>query len=188
MPGFFDVWMRLLKAVPGSVLWLLQPHKAIEENLRSEAAARDVDPKRLVFSEGLALHDHLARHRLADLFLDTLPINAHTTASDALWAGLPLLTCAGDAFVGRVAGSLLHAAGLPELVTNSVAEYEAKALELATNPQKLAQLKQKLAANLPHTPLFDIGRYTGHLEKAYARMQEIRGAGQPPQTIVVNAE
>jgi predicted O-linked N-acetylglucosamine transferase (SPINDLY family) len=187
-PVFFDIWMRLLKAVPGSVLWLLQTNNLAEANLRREAAVKGVDPARLVFSEGLALHDHLARHRLADLFLDTLPINAHTTASDALWAGLPLLTCAGDIFVGRVAGSLLKAVGLPELIATSPAEYEAKALELTANPQKLAQIKEKLAQNRLQMPLFDIGSYTRSLERAYIRMADIRSAGLAPQTIVVSAE
>src|SRR5213078_989160 len=125
----FDIWMRLLREIEGSVLWLLQSNDAARRNLRAAAEARGVSPTRLVFADRLPLHaDHLARQRLADLFLDTLPYNAHTTASDALWVGLPLVTCPGSTFPGRVATSLLHAIGLPELVTASVAEYETLAL------------------------------------------------------------
>lgn len=184
-PPFFDVWMRLLKAVPGSVLWLLATKPLVEDNLRREAVARGVAPERLVFCPGMNLPEHLARHRQADLFLDTLPINAHTTASDALWAGLPLLTCAGETFAGRVAGSLLHAVGLPELITNSMAEYEARALQLATEPAKLAELKAKLARNRLAAPLFDIDRFTRGLEAAYVRMWEIWRAGEPPRPIAI---
>ena len=129
---------------------------------------------------------HLARHRLADLFLDTLPYNAHTTASDALWAGLPVLTCAGETFAGRVAGSLLRAVGLPELVTASLADYENLALALAREPQKLAELKEELARNLPSAPLFDTARYTRDLEAAYVRMWDLWRAGEAPQAIVLN--
>src|SRR5262249_19050016 len=130
-PEVFDVWMRLLKAIDGSVLWLLRDNATAGQNLRKETLARGVDPGRLVVAPRMKLEDHLARHRLADLFLDTLPCNAHTTASDALWAGLPVVTCMGKAFAGRVAASLLHAIGLPELVTSSMADYEALALALA---------------------------------------------------------
>lgn len=184
-PVFFDVWMRLLKAVPGSVLWLLAVNPSTEQNLRREAAARGVGPERLIFAQGMPLPLHLARHRLADLFLDTLPICAHTTASDSLWAGLPVLTCAGNCFVGRVAGSLLQAVGLPELITHSVEEYEAMALDLGTHPEKLVALKEKLKRNLPTAPLFNIEYYTRGLEAAYNRMWEIRQAGEAPKTIVV---
>ena len=120
-PAVFALWMRLLAATPGSVLWLLETHAEASANLRAAAASAGIDPQRLVFAPRLALPAHLARHRLADLFLDTLPVNGHTTTSDALWAGLPVLTCAGETFVSRVAGSLLHAVGLPELVTSSLA-------------------------------------------------------------------
>src|SRR5947207_8229688 len=140
----FDVWMRLLKGVPGSVLWLLRESAAAEENLCREAKARGVDPGRLVFAGRLNLDEHLARHHLADLFLDTLPCNAHTTASDALWAGLPVLTCQGHGFAGRVAASLLHAVGLPELVTRSLEEYEAKAVQFATAGSVHRTMKKKL--------------------------------------------
>jgi predicted O-linked N-acetylglucosamine transferase (SPINDLY family) len=179
-PQFFDVWMRLLKAVPGSVLWLLATTPLIEDNYRREAQARGVAPERLVFAEGMELPLHLARHRLADLFLDTLPICAHTTASDALWAGLPILTCAGESFVGRVAGSLLRAIGLPELITYSVEEYAQRALDLAAHPEKLLELKERLAVQRLRAPLFDIARYTRNLEDAYTRMFSSHAAGMPP--------
>ena len=169
-PGFFQVWMRLLAAVPGSVLWLLQANDAVKANLRREAAFRGIDPDRLVFAPRQALPDHLARHRRADLFLDTLPYNAHTTASDALWAGLPVLTCTGQTFAGRVAAGLLSAAQLPELITGTVAEYEAKALTLATQPAHLAAIREKLRNNRDTAPLFDCRRFTRNIETAYARM------------------
>jgi len=185
-PEMFDIWMRLLTAVPGSVLWVLSKNSATEQNLRREATARGVAPERLIFAPCQPLADHLARHRLADLFLDTLPYNAHTTASDALWAGLPVVTCAGETFAGRVAGSLLRAVGLPELVTTSLADYESTALALARDPRKLAALKENLARNLRSAPLFDTQRYTRDLEAAYLRMWDIRCAGNAPHAIVVN--
>ena len=179
-PPIFDIWMRLLSQAPSSVLWLLHTSPPAEENLQREAAARGVDPARLVFSQPMPSADHLARHALADLFLDTLPINAHTTASDALWAGLPVLTVLGDSFVGRVAASLLHAVGLPELVAGSLADYEAIALALAHDPDRMTALKQKLAANIAGAPLFAIEPYTRHLEAAFLQMWDIHQAGQGP--------
>ncbi len=179
-PFMFDIWMRLLSQTPLSVLWLLHTSPAAEQNLQREAAARGVDPARLVFTPPLASPDHLARHALADLFLDTLPINAHTTASDALWAGLPVLTALGDSFVGRVAASLLKAVGLPELVAGSLADYEAIALALAHDPDRMAALKAKLAANRAEAPLFAIDPYTRHLEAAFLKMWEIHRSGQGP--------
>jgi protein O-GlcNAc transferase len=143
-PAVFDVWMRLLAATPGSVLWLLKTNELVEGNLRSEAARRGLEAGRLIFAPVVPSAEHLARHRHADLFLDTLPCNAHTTASDALWAGLPVLTCSGNTFAGRVAGSLLRAIGLPELITESLEDYERKALDLARDPQRLTALRQKL--------------------------------------------
>ena len=184
-PTFFDVWMRLLVAVPGSVLWLLEAVPGARNNLAREAAARGVAAERLVFAPRLPLSEHLARHRLADLFLDTLPYNAHTTASDALWAGLPVLTCAGSTFAGRVAGSLLRAIGLEELVTATPEEYEALALCLAKDAGLLMRLRSRLAQNRPSFPLFDTARSTRHLEAAYTRMCEIRQAGQPPTAFSV---
>lgn len=163
----FDIWMRLMQQVPGSVLWLKQPPADTRINLEKEVTARGVDPARLVFAGNADLDVHLARHRLADLFLDTLPYNAHATAADALWAGLPVLTCKGEAFAGRVAASLLKAVDLPELVTENLADYEALALALARNPARLQELKTRLAQNLPTAPLFDAERFRQNIEAAY---------------------
>ncbi len=184
-PAVFDVWMRLLAARPGGVLWLLAANGSVRDNLRREAALRGVDPGRLVFAPRLPLVEHLARYRVADLFLDTLPYTAHTTASDALWAGLPVLTCAGDTFAGRVAASLLGAVGLPDLVAGSLAEYEATALRLTGTPRDLAALRDQLARQRPFAPLFDTRRFLGFLEAAFARMHELRRLGLPPQAISV---
>jgi protein O-GlcNAc transferase len=179
-PDFFDIWMRLLGAVPGSVLWLLDDNPWEKENLAREAAARGVAPERIVFAPKLPPPDHLARHRLADLFLDTLPYNAHTTASDALWAGLPLVTCSGDTFASRVAGSLLRAIGLPELVTSSLEEYEAVTLRLAREGDFLAALRARLARNKWTHPLFDTELFARNIESAYRQMWETWKAGRPP--------
>ncbi len=186
MPQVFDVWMRLLGRIPGSVLWLLEDNPLAKENLKTEAQARGVSPGRLVFAPRVSLGDHLARHRLADLFLDTLPCNAHTTASDALWAGLPVLTCAGNAFAGRVAGSLLRAAGLPELVAGDWAAYEALALQLATDSRMLGALRARLARNRLTCPLFDTDRFRRHLESAYATMRDISERGERPRAFAVD--
>jgi len=187
-PAFFDLWMRLLTAIPGSVLWLLEANELVTDNLVREARDRGVDPSRLVFAPKHASPDHLARHRLADLFLDTLPYNAHTTASDALWAGLPVLTCVGETFAGRVAGSLLHAVGLPELVTRSLDDYEALALRLAREPDLLAGLRHKLNANRLHTPLFECAAYTRYFEAALTTMWEIWAKGEAPRAFAVADE
>jgi predicted O-linked N-acetylglucosamine transferase (SPINDLY family) len=184
-PDFFDVWMRLLANVEGSVLWLYAPSAAAAANLRREARARGVVPERLIFAPRAKLADYLARYRLADLFLDTLPYNAGTTASDALWAGLPVLTCAGRAFTGRMAGSLLRAVGLPELITHSIPDYEALALKLASHPTMLRELRDKLAANRPTAPLFDIERFRHHIESAYRMMWETYQRGEAPRAFSV---
>jgi predicted O-linked N-acetylglucosamine transferase (SPINDLY family) len=187
-PLIFDVWMRLLRKVAGSVLWLRRDNQHAEQNLCKEAAARGVDPARLVFADLLPHHsDHLARHCLADLFLDTLPYNAHTTASDALWAGLPLVTCRGETFAGRVAASLLHAIGLPELVTGSLAEYEALALQLAMDASRLQSIRRKLAQNRLSYPLFDTDRFRRHIEAAYLTAWEIWQRGENPRSFKVEA-
>ena len=183
----FDVWMRLLRAVNGSVLWLLVDNATAQNNLRQEAAARGIDPARLVFGAQLSLEEHLARHRLADLFLDTLPYNAHTTASDALWAGLPLVVCRGETFAGRVAASLLHAIGLPELVTGSLDEFEALALQLATDSSRLQSIRRKLAQNRLSYPLFDTDRFRRHIEAAYLTAWEIWQRGESPRSFKVEA-
>lgn len=187
-PAVFDIWMRLLRQLPDSVLWLLEANPLVPGNLRREAAARGVAPDRLVFAPRLAPAEHLGRHALASLFLDTFPYNAHTTASDALWAGLPLLTVAGATFPGRVAASLLQAIGLPELVAAAPAEYEALALQLARDPAQLAQLRQRLAEARSRTPLFDMARYTRDLEAAYRTMFERWQEGQPPAPILAGGD
>ena len=163
----FDIWMRLLNKVEGSVLWLRPSNKWAELNIKKEAQKRKVDPERIMFAGKVPMDEHLARHKLADLFIDTFAFNAHSTAAEALWAGLPLVTKAGQGFAARVAGSLVKAIGLPELITESEEEYEALALKLATHPEHLAQIKTKLASNLLTQPLFDTEQYTKHLETAY---------------------
>jgi predicted O-linked N-acetylglucosamine transferase (SPINDLY family) len=185
-PSMFDIWMRLLALVPASVLWLLGHEPAVNDNLRREAASRGIDADRLVFAERIAYAEYLSRLRLADLFLDTLPFNAGATASDALWAGVPLLTCAGDAFAARMAGSLLRAAGVPELITFSTEEYESKALELARSPEKLRGVRQRLTQNRRTMPLFDTGRFTRHLEAAYEEMWRRHESGSPPSGFSVH--
>jgi predicted O-linked N-acetylglucosamine transferase (SPINDLY family) len=181
----FDVWMRLLRQVDNSVLWLLQDNVAVMRNLSREAVARGVAPERLVFARRCMPADHLARQRLADLFLDTLPYNAHTTCSDALWAGLPVLTVQGSCFAGRVAASLLSAHGVPELITHSLDDYEALALKLARDPAALAAIRQKVVRHRDTYPLFDTMRFTRNLEAAYVTMWERHRRGESPQTFSV---
>jgi protein O-GlcNAc transferase len=186
-PAVFDVWMGLLRAVPDSVLWLLQDNASMPAHLRAAAAARGVDAWRLIFAPRAAPAQHLVRHRLADLFLDTLPYGAHTTASDALWTGLPLLTCLGAQFDGRVAASLLRTIGLAELVTASLTDYEALALALARDPKKLEDLRARLATNRLSSPLFDVERFARAIEAAYLRMVEISRKRGQPQSFAVPA-
>ena len=182
----FDTWMRLLAGVPGSVLWLLEPNATAAGNLRREAESRLAGgAARLVFAPPLANPEHLARMAVASLFLDTLPYNAHTLASDALWGGCPVITCAGRAFPGRVAASLLGAVGLPELVTDSLAGYEALAFELALHPLRLLAIREKLQANRLTTALFDSRRFTRHLESAFETMWRVHLAGESPQPFTV---
>jgi predicted O-linked N-acetylglucosamine transferase (SPINDLY family) len=184
-PTTFDSWMRILSLVKGSVLWLLADNPMAKDNLIKEALARGIDSSRLVFAERLPIPEHLARHDLADLFIDTLPYNAHTTCSDALWAGLPVLTLMGHTFPGRVSSSLLSAIGLSELVTHTQGEYEALAIELATNPKKLGDLKLKLANNRLIAPLFNTLLFTKNLEAAYIKMHEHGQAGLEPEHISI---
>jgi protein O-GlcNAc transferase len=186
-PEFFDIWMRLLRSVPGSVLWLLESNGLVKGNLRSEAKKRGVDPDRLIFAPVVPLAEHLARHRHADLFLDTLPCNAHTTASDALWAGLPVLTCRGDTFAGRVAGSLLTAVGLPQLIAGSLEDYEQLALALASTPRRLAALRQELEQKRAASSLFDLPTYTANIEAAYTRMWQTWLAGGKPAGFAIDS-
>jgi predicted O-linked N-acetylglucosamine transferase (SPINDLY family) len=178
MPEIFDVWMKLLSATADSVLWLVEADAATSANLRREAQSRGVAPARLIFAPRVSLADHLARQRLADLFLDTLPYNAHTMASDALWVGLPVLTCLGTTFAGRVAASLLKAIGLDELIAGSLPEYQALALELAHDPARLASLKGRLARNRDSCALFDTARATRAFEAAYRMMWERQRSGE----------
>lgn len=183
----FDVWMRMLRSVSGSVLWLLHDNDTAVHNLRAEAQGRGVEAERLIFAPRVAPAEHLARHRLADLFLDTVPVNAHTTASDALWAGLPLLTCAGAGFAARVAASALHAIGLPELVTTNLSEYELLGVKLATDSTLLGELSARLAHNRSTHPLFDANLFREHLESAYRAMWSRYSAGGAPRDIRVEA-
>ena len=184
-PMIFEIWMRILKRVPGSVLWLFARSSAVATNLQREAAARGVTGERLVFAQRLPKADHLARHRHADLFLDTHIYNAHTTAADALWAGLPLITCPGETFASRVAASLLRAVGLPELILKDLAEYEDFAVRLAVAPHELQSLRQKLAAKRLVCPHFDTERFARALERAYRMMWEVYAAVEPPRQLVV---
>ena len=182
-PEIFSSWCRILQKVDDSVLWLYEANKGMVENLQGEAASLGVNPSRLVFSGVLPIPEYLARYRLADLFLDTFPYNAGTTASDALWTGLPVLTLSGKTFPSRMAGSILKAIDLPELVTHTIAEYENLAVELATNKLRLKEIRTKVAANRMSTPLFDAPRTTKNIEKAYQIMYERYLEGKDPASI-----
>ncbi len=184
-PREFDIWMRLLGRVEGSVLWLLKANRWCEDNLRREAAARGIAPERLVFAERVGQAEHLARHKHADLFVDTFNCNAHTTSSDALWAGLPVVTRAGQQFAARVSASLLTAVGLPDLITHSDADYEALIFALATDPARLAAIRARLSANRLTQPLFDTVQYTRHFEAGLERAYERYFAGLAPHDIQV---
>lgn len=185
LPPTFDGWMRILGTIEDSVLWLLEDNPAVVRNLRREAQVRGIAAERLVFAPRMDLDLHLARHRQADLFLDTLPYNAHTTTSDALWAGLPVLTCAGQSFASRVAASLLQAAGLPELITHTQADYEARAIALARDSAQLRGLRDKLRLQTTTAPLFDAKLFARHLEQAYIKAYERTTQGLPPDVIEV---
>lgn len=182
-PETFDHWMEILRAVPDSVLWLLQASEHTAHNLRGEANNRGVNPDRLIFAPKLPMDRHLARQRCADLFLDTLPYNAHTTTSDALWVGLPVLTCMGSAFASRVAASLLKAIDLPELITNDGESFVARAIELAKDRVQLQSLRERLHGNRLRAPLFDVERLARAIESAYTQVHARREAGQPPAAI-----
>jgi predicted O-linked N-acetylglucosamine transferase (SPINDLY family) len=183
LPATFNVWIKIVNAVEGSVLWLLADNPSAKQNLLQEAQAGGLDPKRLIFADRMPLPEHLARHRQANLFLDTWPYNAHTTASDALWAGLPILTLIGASFASRVAASLLNAIGLPELITKTQEEYESMAIKLALNPQQLMHIKEKLNANRLTAPLFDTPLFTKHLELAFTKMHEQHHAQLAPDNL-----
>jgi protein O-GlcNAc transferase len=183
-PEIFDIWMRILNEIEGSVLWLGSSGAAAKNNVLRAASLHGIAPERVIFARYMdRVEAHLARQRLADLFLDTLPYCAHSTGSDALWAGLPLLTRMGDTFAGRVAASLLSVSGLPELVTNSAEEYEAKAVELARSPDRLAAVREKLRRNQSSTPLFDTALFTRDLETVYRAMWRRHLSGLPPEDI-----
>lgn len=184
-PMMFDVWMRLLHAQPGAVLWLFEANAAAKDNLLREAAARGVGPERLVFAPKRPLADHLARHRLADAALDSFPYTGHTTTSDALWAGLPVVTLLGDTFASRVAAGLLNAAGLPETVAADLPEYEAKALRLVRDPDLLRSYRRRLEETRMQVPLFDSLRFTRHMERAFETMWAIHESGAPPRSFAV---
>jgi protein O-GlcNAc transferase len=184
-PDVFAIWMRILAQAPDSVLWLLEENPFVVKNLRAAAQKYDIDPERLIFAKRMALADHLARHRFADLFIDTLPYNAHTTASDALWAGLPVLTRMGQSFTGRVAASLLKAIGLPELVVETPADYEKLALTYYRDRDALNALKAKLKQNIMSSPLFDSEQYVEDIEQLYVQMVERQRAGLRPDHLHV---
>jgi protein O-GlcNAc transferase len=187
-PAVFDIWMRILREVEGSVLWLAGHRPSVVRNLHAAAAAHGIASERLVFAEHRPrLEDHLVRYALADLFLDTFPFNAHATASDALWYGVPMVTCIGRAFAGRVAASLLQAVGLPELITHDLQAYEARVLELARSPELLAQMRARLIRNRETRPLFDTERFRHHLELAYRTMWERQQRGELPADFAVQA-
>jgi predicted O-linked N-acetylglucosamine transferase (SPINDLY family) len=179
-PPQFASWMRILAAVPGSVLWLLARNTGAADNLRREARARGIAGERLVFAGPAPYPEYLARYQLADLFLDSLPFNAGATASDALWAGLPVLTCSGEAFAARMAGSLLQAIGLPELATDSMPAYEALAIRLASDAAMHRDVKAKLAQHRDRYPLFDSDRFRREIEAAYHAMWQRYLRGEPP--------
>jgi protein O-GlcNAc transferase len=182
LPEVFDRWMRILGRTQNSVLWLQQSNEAIVDNLRKEAGRRGIDGGRLIFANRVAsLSEHVARIRAADLFLDTFPYNAHATALDTLWAGVPLLTYPGETFASRVAASLVRTAGLPELIAGSPSQYEEKAVELAADPAQLGELRRKLAQR--ETPLFDTKHYTKNLEAVYEAIYERYRSGAPPAHI-----
>ena len=170
-PETFSGWMRILTRVEHSVLWLLEDNAIAANNLRKAAREQGIDPARLIFAPRVPIPEHLARHTLADLCLDSLPYNAHTTASDALWMELPVLTCLGKTFPGRVAASLLHALDLPELIAGSQADFEDAAVELARSPSTLAALREKLRAKRLSAPLFNTAQFTSDLEAIYRTMQ-----------------
>ena len=186
LPAIFDGWMRILNSVDSSVLWLLEDNALVADNLKNEAKKRGVNSERLVFAKRMPHSEHLARHHFADLFLDTFPYNAHTTASDALWAGIPVLTLLGESFASRVAASLLTAVNLSELITNTQQAYEMLAIELATNPTRLYNIKEVLKKNRLITPLFDTPLFTKNIESLYIKMLERYHADMQPDSISIS--
>lgn len=186
-PHVFDCWMRILRRVDRSMLWMIECNKESPPNLRREAEKRGINPDRLVFAERAPLAEHLARHRLADLFIDTYPYTAHTTASDALWAGLPVLTTIGNTFAARVSASLLTALDMPELIANDIAQYEDMSVALANDPARLAEIRKKLAHKRVTNSLFNGKVFAAHIEAAYAEMHQRRRDGLPPDHFLIQA-
>jgi len=184
-PNVFDCWMKILKKVKGSVLWLFENNPITIKNLQQEANKRDIGSDRLIFAKPMVLDKHLARHKVADLFVDTFPYTAHTTCSDALWAGLPVLTCAGESFASRVSASLLNAIGLSELVTHTIKGYEDMAIELANNPIRLKKIKNELEKNKLEKPLFNTKLFTKHIESAYTEMHKKYIKNEKPDHIKI---
>jgi predicted O-linked N-acetylglucosamine transferase (SPINDLY family) len=186
LPAMFESWMRILQAIEGSVLFLYSGNEWAQANLIREAEKKGIDSQRVIFGKQLPTDEYLARYQVCDLFLDTSPYNAGTTASDALWAGLPVLTLMGNSFASRMAASLLKAIDLPELITTNQSAYEDRAIELANNPQQLAEIKQKLARNRDSTPLFDTPLFTKNLESAYTTIYQRYQADLTPDDITIN--
>ena len=184
-PNVFDCWMKILKKVKGSVLWLFEDNPITIKNLQQEANKRNVGSDRLIFAKPMALDKHLARHKVADLFVDTFPYTAHTTCSDALWAGLPVLTCTGESFASRVSASLLNAIGLSELAAHTHKEYEDMAIELANNPIRLKEIKNELEKNKLEKPLFNTKLFTKHIESAYTEMHKKYIKNEKPDHIKI---
>ena len=182
-PSVFISWMRILSKVDGSVLWLLENDKEVSKSLKKEAEKLNINSNRLIFSEMLPIEKHLNRMRLADLFLDTLPYNAHTTASDSLRMGVPVLTCIGNSFAGRVAASLLNAVNLPQLITQNYEEYESLAIKLGSNSTEFKEINQRLALNLAEAPLFEANLFTKNIESAYSMIYERYHTGHKPENI-----
>ena len=184
-PAEFDIWMRLLTRIEGSVLWLREANRWSKQNLRHEAEQRGIDPARLIFAGRIAHAEHLARYRLADLFVDTFHYNAHTTGSEALWAGLPVVTKQGQQFAARVGASLLQAMGLPGLITSTEAEYEALIYDLAMDPDRLQALRHHIRDHRQTSPLFDTKRYTRNFERGLTMAAELHQQGKPPEDLWV---
>jgi predicted O-linked N-acetylglucosamine transferase (SPINDLY family) len=181
----FDTWMRILRRVEGSVLWLYCKTPETIKNLLRRAESRGVSANRIVFASFATMDVYLSRFSLADLFLGSFPYNAGATCNDALWAGLPVLTCAGDTYVSRMAGSLLTALGLPELITRSLGDYEAQAVKLATQPAELKSIRQRLIEQRERSPLFDMAGFVRNLEKAFLQMQRSWRRGEQPVPFAV---
>ena len=185
-PKIFDSWAKILTKVNNSVIWLLENNNISHENLKQEAIIRDIDPERIVFCKRTSSKEHIKRYQLADLFLDTFPYGAHTTANEALFSGLPIVTIIGQSFQSRVCSSLLKTVGLKELITNSYEEYENLAVNIAKNPKKLQSLKDILKINIKDSPLFKSNFYTENLEKAYINIYERHNNNREPEHIYIN--